>query len=224
MAEVDTSQNDVDNDDSGSEQKITIGDQEMTIAEAKELLEAGKSMNELKALYPKIDFKELPKGYTQATQKLAEYEKLNKKPEGELSDKEAARKKEIQDFFDDSDVQEHILKLVKQEKDALQEDLAFEKEMEKLEDEFNGKDGRPKFDRVEVLKYGHENKIFNPRTAYKEMHEKELDEWKLNNKLNKRPKPTFFDKRPGAGAKQPDAAAAPKTFREAREAALAQDE
>lgn len=209
--------------DGGDQQKVTIGDMELSIDEAKELVESGKSMKELREQYPDIDFKEMPKAFTQTRQKLAELEKLNKKPVGELSEAQQKRKQEIQDFFADPDVREEFEKLQGEKEKQLREDLSFQKTIEALEAEFDGSDGRPKFDKLKVLKYGQDNNIFNPRTAYKEMHEEALDEWKVSQKLARRRPTTSFERRGGGGSKAPtNTKTSPSTFKEATAAALAE--
>lgn len=51
-------------------------------------------------------------------------------------------------------------------------------EVEKLEGSYNGSDGRPKFDKIDILTYMRDNGINNPETAYKVKFEKELDDWR----------------------------------------------
>jgi len=208
--------------DAGDDQKVTIGDVEMTADEAKDLIESGKSFRELREKYPDIDWKEMPAEFTKRSQELAEFKKPKKEPEN-LEPDEEKRRKQIDDFFADPYVQEKLSSKQKEKEDQLREDLEFNKVIENLEAEFDGSDGRPKFVKKDVLEYGMKNQLFNPRTAYKEMHEQELDEWKLKQTLEKKRPTTFFEKRGGTGAKQPDVKT-PKTFREATEAALAAEE
>lgn len=211
--------------DGDDQQKVTIGGEEMTVEQAQELVESGKTLKQFKEQYPEIDINEMPKAFTQARQKLAELEKLNKKPVGELSDAQQKRKQEIQDFFSDPDVKEEFDKLQTEKEKQLREDLSFQETIKSLEAEFDGSDGRPKFDKMKVLKYGQDNNIFNPRSAYKEMHEDALDEWKVSQKLAKRRPTTTFERRGGGGAKAPaNAKPAPTSFKEATAAALADND
>lgn len=46
------------------------------------------------------------------------------------------------------------------------------------EKEINGTDGRPKFDKVDVLEYMRDNGIKDPMKAYKLKYEQQLDQWK----------------------------------------------
>ena len=228
MADDETSKDGVESgtDDEGSkdadDQKVTIGDVEMTADEAKALVESGKSFKELQEQYPDIDFKELPKGFTKATQELAELKKP-KAPDKPLEPDEEKRIKQIDDFFADPHVQKRLKEIQKQQETQLKEDLELQKVMENLEAEFDGSDGRPKFDRKAVLVYGTQNQIFNPRAAYKEMYAKELEEWAIKQANEKKRPTTFVEKKGGLGSKQPDAKT-PTNFREATEAALAEEE
>ena len=49
----------------------------------------------------------------------------------------------------------------------------------RLEDRYDGEDGRPKYDKPRVEQYMRENGIYNPEVAYKAMHESELLDWHL---------------------------------------------
>ena len=208
--------------DAGDDQKVVIGDEELTPDEAKDLVESGKSLKALREKYPDIDFEELPKSFTQTRQELAELKKP-KAPEKPLEPDEEARRKQINDFFRDPLVREHLKKMTKEDDQQLREDLEFQKVVENLEAEFNGEDGRPKFVKLDVLKHGAKPdvQIFNPRKAYLDLHQQSLDEWKLKKANEKKSPSTFFEKRGGQGAKLPDAKS-PTTFKEAREAAEAE--
>ena len=204
--------------DTGDDQKVVIGGVEMTPDEANELVESGKSFKELKEQYPDIDFKELPKSFTQTRQELAELKKPKPTPE-EIEPDEEARRKQIDDFFGDPYVQEKLGAKQSEKEQILREDLEFQKTIESLETEFDGSDGRPKFDKKAVLEYGMQNQIFNPRTAYKELHEQELEEWIIKQANEKKRPSTFFEKSGGKGGKQPEPKT-PTNFKEATKAAL----
>jgi len=212
-----------DGDDAG-DQEVAIGDEKLNADEAAELIKSGKSFKELTEKYPDIDFNELPGSFTKARQELAQIKKKDKQaPAEDFDEAEITRRKEIDGFFDDPYVQSKLSKTQEQKEQALREDLEFQKVMESLETEFDGSDGRPKFDKKAVLEYGMKNQIFNPRTAYKEMHEKELDEWKIKNAMSKPRPSTFFEKRGGQGSKQPEVKT-PTNFKEATRAALENEE
>ena len=76
-------------------------------------------------------------------------------------------------------------------------------ECEDLETEFDGTDGRPKFQKEGVLDYMQQNGIRNPQKAYKLMHEDALDSWK-EQQLGKTKKPGLVtETSSSAGSKRP---------------------
>lgn len=67
-----------------------------------------------------------------------------------------------------------------------EEDAQLDKTFTKLESKYDGKDGRPKFSRQEILDYYRESRISSdPEVLYKHKFEKELDNWKLQQALSK---------------------------------------
>lgn len=88
--------------------------------------------------------------------------------------------------------------LSKQEKEAWErgqrekeEREAFNKEIESLEKEFNGQNGKPKFDKnklVDYLEFGQKNRIFNVKAAFQMMHLPEI----ASSITANAPKPTSF--------------------------------
>lgn len=58
-----------------------------------------------------------------------------------------------------------------------EQDNALKQELSRLEKSYDGKDGRPKFDRQKVVDFALQNGFGNPEAAYKAMHEKELIDW-----------------------------------------------
>ncbi len=206
--------------DDGGQEKIVIGEDALNPDEAKELIEQGKTLKQLKEQYPDVDFAAMPKEFTKRSQELAELKKP--KPAPDNSDpEEQKRRKEIDTFFEDPYVQEKLNRIQTTKEQILREDLEFQKTIESLEAKYDGTDGRPKFDKVSVLKHGMDNKLFNPEKAYKDLHEKELDEWKAKRLTEKKRPTTFFERRGGTGGKLPEPKAA-TTFREATENAIAE--
>jgi hypothetical protein len=55
-----------------------------------------------------------------------------------------------------------------------------------LEGDIDGKDGRPKFDTQEVLKFMQENNLLDPDRAYNLLHQDEIANWKVE-QLTKKP-------------------------------------
>jgi vacuolar-type H+-ATPase subunit I/STV1 len=68
------------------------------------------------------------------------------------------------------------------------EEEQLEAYLTSLEAEYDGSDGRPKFNRQEVLQFCVNNGIADPLAGYKLLYEKELNEWNLKN-LAKGPTP-----------------------------------
>jgi len=73
-------------------------------------------------------------------------------------------------------------------KEALErdkEDEFVKSELTRLEDKYNGKDGRPKFDRNEVVKFAMSKKIGDLETAYEKKHFQELINWHVKDAIAK---------------------------------------
>lgn len=65
------------------------------------------------------------------------------------------------------------------------EDAAVQAELTQLESKYSGQDGRPKFDRKEIITYAIENQLGNLETAYKQKHEQELIDWHVQQAIAK---------------------------------------
>ena len=70
-----------------------------------------------------------------------------------------------------------------------EEDNQLGNELNRLENEYSGKDGRPKFDRGDVLAFCLQNGIPNPEMGYKMLHENDLKEWYVKQSQTKRQAP-----------------------------------
>lgn len=66
-----------------------------------------------------------------------------------------------------------------------EQDSRVERELDSLSTKYNGKDGRPKFDRAKVLQYAVDNGIANAEVAYKAMHEQQLTDWAIQQAVTK---------------------------------------
>lgn len=186
-----------------AEETLKIGDQELSLQEAKELLEQGKTMKQLREQYPNVDFEEMPKSFTQKSQRLAELEKKMQQPETDKPVAEREREMQIRALANDPVFREELVKMQEERERKIREDLAMEKRLEELEAEFDGSNGEPKFDKVAVLKYGMQHQIYEPRVAYKAMHEKEFEELTAKRVLSKRPRGTYSERRGGMGSQMP---------------------
>jgi len=84
---------------------------------------------------------------------------------------------------------------------------AIEKTMEnldRLEGEISGEDGRPKFVKEDVVRFMQETGVNNPESAYKLMHEKDLEAWRAKQLADAKREGVYSNTTSSAGGKQPD--------------------
>lgn len=73
---------------------------------------------------------------------------------------------------------ESVQKMVQE---AIQQDRVYREidaKVAKLSNEWNGKDGKPKFDVEEIVEYGQKTGIYDPEAAFEVLHSKELAEYR----------------------------------------------
>lgn len=207
-------------------QTISIGGKEYSADEAQELVGLGsrareyeqKANTKLESIYPE---------YTRLTQERQNWTKKEQEYESKLqqiqqrqgtSDEqpgdvkaaiEAARKLGItlnedlekSGYIKKDDLpkmfDEYYTKKSSEEK-AIQSVLS---EAESLEKELNGEDGRPKFNKKQVLAYASAYKL-GLKEAYEDMHSDSLKTWK-DSQVTKIQKPGTRTLQPTAGGKQP---------------------
>jgi len=212
-------------------QSIKLGDKEYTQEELQEAVGARNMVKELEEKWDtKID-KVYPK-FTQNSTRLKEVEnELNElkqkqstadnKPIDEIDEetkaeaKRAARKLDLLTKDDLTDLG-YI------SKDDFQRYYKDQRESEKLLDNMNsmqkdidGEDGRPAFKTQEVLEYMSENRLVNPEIAYKLMNEGALDSWK-EKKISEVKKPGLVtDTSSSVGVKLPPEVKVTKENRDA---------
>lgn len=92
----------------------------------------------------------------------------------------------------------YVKKEVLEEKEA---DRKLEESIKSLSQKYDGKDGRPKFDREKALQYAADNLIGNLEVAYKQMHEAELLDYAIKQATG-RIKPTRTEVSDGSGSSQ----------------------
>jgi len=179
---------------------IEIDGKKYTVDEAKELISKGED-------------------YTQKTQTLSEQRKAFEKEKQESEKAKMTEEERIQFEAD----QKHLDKLgvitkekLEQQRKQDREDAALEKEIDKTETKYDGKDGRPKFNRKEVLKFAQENGIFNVDIAYKAKHFGALQDWAIK-QAGKTKKGISPSKGASSGA-TPKPGQTPKSFEEAEAA------
>ena len=87
------------------------------------------------------------------------------------------------------------------EREEFGKSIKFEQRLDTLEKAYDGKDGRPKFDRQAIAQYAEANEMWvDPETVYKAMNEKVLIEWHIKQALEKGHGPHV--KEPGKGGVQ----------------------
>jgi hypothetical protein len=171
--------------------------------------------------------------FTRRSQQLAEFKKAEEARKAEAEAK-ARNSVEESDVLKNvaPEVKEAIIKIVSPEIERVKEEIytqsqrkeaeeAFDRQMEALEKEFPGGDGRPKFDRVEVLRemQKENNKNFDPRSLFKQMHEEEFLDYSIKEALKKQ-KGGLQTESTGKTSHTPEKKT-PKDFEEASRAAEA---
>ncbi len=98
---------------------------------------------------------------------------------------------------------DHYLKelgyVSKQELEQVEADRALQSTIQELEKKYDGKDGRPKFDRDEAIEFARKNLIGNLEIAYKQMHEAELMDYAIKKAMGKT-KAVKSEKSDGSGS------------------------
>lgn len=130
-------------------------------------------------------FKEVNDRYRQTEEKLKEIEARlnqtsNQPSQNRAVDPQEAQVKEVlkqYGFVSKDEVEAEI--------NRLKEDQALEQTLSSLEKRYSGKDGRPKFNRQQVVEYALNRQIADPEVAYKALHEKDLLNWHIENASKK---------------------------------------
>jgi vacuolar-type H+-ATPase subunit I/STV1 len=168
------------------EEKIKIGEEEFSQDELKDLIGKGKFAKEVEEKYnTKLD-KVWPE-YTRTTQELKalkeekeewQRQQSSLKPQSELTEDETIQQAKEQarklGLLTVDDVNEKVNAYVEQREKAKE----ILNTCSKLEGEFDGKDGRPKFETQSMLEFMRDEGIKDPAKAYKLKYENEIDQWK----------------------------------------------
>jgi len=110
-------------------------------------------------------------------------------------DQEQVIKQQLDRYLSDMG---YVKKEVLEEKEA---DRQLEDNIKSLSQKYDGKDGRPKFEREKALQYAADNLIGNLEVAYKQMHEAELLDYAIKQATG-RIKPTKTEVSDGSGSSQ----------------------
>lgn len=179
----------------GADQFLEIGGSKYTPDQARELIEAGTSYRELKGKYPDVDFGGMVPAFTQQRQILSDSARLQayyaekfgqQQPQGQQLDLNRPEVREAAEFLGQWARSQGYM--TREEYDREQQQKAFESGLDALEKEIDGKDGRPKFDRVKVLQYMQKNPVYDPAVAYEALNSAALREWFAAKKLGNKPK------------------------------------
>lgn len=160
---------------------------ELTPEEQARLIELGQQYEGLTKQFPAINFQELPKAYTQNSQKLAAYEKgeipaPTPAPASAPIDPvqaviaEKFPKAEDREYFTQNvlPVMMTLAETVAQKTAAAEvgnyrQESTIESTIAQLSRKYDGENGYPKFNAEEVMRFGQDNSIFDLEAAYMRM-------------------------------------------------------
>lgn len=130
-------------------------------------------------------------------ERLQEVIKSRKDLESKISDLEGRLERLQSDDTRDTNPQENQVKqqldkylkelgyVSRQELEQKEADKQLEGTLKSLSSKYNGKDGRPKFDKTKVLRYAADHMIGDLEVAYESMHNAELIDWHVKQALGK---------------------------------------
>lgn len=171
--------------------------------------------------------------FTQRSQKLAEYEKQEKErnARAETETRQSVAENPYLKNLN-PDVKEAIVQIVQpvidqglQQRDEAEairrRDEAFNERLDALEKEFPGGNGKPKFNRQEVIQAMQEpgNTNFDPRSKFEGLHQEEFNDLLVKEALKKQKGGVETERTGSSGPRKPDRKQ-PKSIREAGDALL----
>lgn len=164
---VDTSEQNTEAAAPAEEQTVQEPTPEPTGEEAPE----AKAEDSVSNKVPYDRFKEVNDRARILEEKLKQYEQEKAKPSLDPQLQQAREILRQAGFMTQEDFQQQIRQ--QKEDEQLQQTLA------RLESTYSGADGRPKFNRDEIIDYCLANGISNPEVGYKTLYEKELIDWHI---------------------------------------------
>ena len=190
-------------------QKIKVGEAEYTQDELDRLVGLGKTAETYEKQYnTKFDKAWSAYGKTtqelkEAKERLAEYEKqkeLQKSSQQQLSPEqiEQAKQQLVQLLGGNPITEQNYAKFYV----SMREGEKLLDECTNYETEINGEDGRPKFNKDEIIEYMSETGIRKPLAAYRDKYENELKSWETNQLQNAKGKQMYTNDK-ASEAKQP---------------------
>jgi len=151
---------------------VSILGREYDLSKADQVQELAKDYERLGKMYAP-----LLQQVRELSQKLQELQGTAK-PAGETQDIDEITKQYLREKLGVV-TQDIIDKILEEKLRQIEEDRRLEEYLQALEAEYDGSDGRPKFEREKVLEFCIKYGIPNPEWGYKLMYEKELKEWEL---------------------------------------------
>lgn len=153
--------------------------EEQTAQDSKEFSSA-EGTEELEKNVPYSRFREV----NEKAGRVPELEQRIKELEGRIEPtKSDPQKEQIKEAL--KPILDELGYVSKEQLDRDEEDKFVKSELTRLEDRYNGKDGRPKFDRNEVVKFAMSKKIGDLETAYEKLHFQELINWHVKETIAK---------------------------------------
>lgn len=193
---------------------LNIGGNEYSPEEARELVEKGRLAREIEAKQ-NIKLDRVYPAFTKASQEFKEYKENSEREMSALRGKVPAAPESEEQAMKDAILAAKRLGIVTKEdfneymeksfKDLYQREVQATQltdQLQDLEKELDGSDGRPAFKSLDVLEYMRDNGIKNAEKAYKLMHEDALDKFKEES-LKKAKKPSMTTEVVSSGVKRP---------------------
>lgn len=184
--------------------KVKLGDKEYNQDELNALVGLGEKAREIEKNHGSID--KFVSEFGRKNEDIGKY----KKEIDELRAKASAGIKFEELTQEQKEIAKQQIKSVFGDELMTRQDYALQRQVEKIKDEceqleveIDGTDGRPKFDREKVLEHMKNPDVpKNILKAYKDLHEKELDEWRQKQIIASKPK-GFYTETAVPGSKEP---------------------
>ncbi len=216
--------------DGGEEQKIMIGDQEFSLEEAQELVKKGQMVKEVDERYSTDISKVYPK-FTKQSQILKDPKALKRYYEDTFGDDMGGDNRGGNNFSGDNRggnnsrmsqddevaealaraeeiglaTKKSVSKIVQETVQNILGARDLKKTLDKFESMGNPYEDKnlPKFRPREIIEHMRETGIRDPKRAYNDLYEPQVDQWKINKLAGSRPKPFVSERGGQAGSRKP---------------------
>jgi hypothetical protein len=189
-------------------EKVKIGEREFDQTELDRLVKLGEKATEVEKTYGSMDKFVAESGrraneigkYKQQLEELQSKIQQSQQGSGELSPEQVdLAKRQLNNLIGGEPITDkNFAKLYV----AMREGEKLIDECSDLSKEIDGSDGRPKFDKDEIINYMSETGIKKPLAAYRDKFEEQLKTWETGQLAGARPK-SIFTQGAGSGEKQP---------------------